>query len=341
MGLRPKRKKLHLELGTWVHDLLMTYHDGEDWKKKHRLLKAKFNSLFEEEREELGDLPAEALRLFKSYLRHWKGKDKDHRTIDTEMNEIITLPNGIEFNFIIDEIYEDTDGLWLRDHKTLSKFMPADFLLLDAQLTRYFYCAEKMGYGPLMGVEFNQIRTKPPAIPEVLQSGMLSQRANIDTDYWTYMQAIKDNGQKPALYKPLLSKLWERDQNDSRFFRRSRLPKDTPVTEQMMDELQTTEEEIKEAEARGKFPRTPDKSCEWMCDYLGPCVIDLQGGDISSEVKLKYETRTRNEEDEKEWTTTKPIGRSKKRGRKSRTRRSTRTRSSRQSSTSRKSLAKR
>lgn len=295
--LRPKRKKAHLELGTWVHELLMVYYDGEDWKQKHRVLRAKFNNLFEEEKEELGDLPAEALRLFKSYLRHYKKRDIEHRTIDTEIDEIVTLPNGIEFNFIIDRIYEDRDGLWLQDHKTLSSFLPADFMLLDAQLTRYFWCAEELGYTPLLGVEFNEIRTKPPAIPHTLKSGLLSTAQKMDTDYWTYLETVKKLEQSPALYKGKLRELWERDQTDNRFFRRSRLPKDKPVTRRMMAELEDTAVEIEAAEARGRFPRTPDKSCQWGCDYLDLCVIDLHGGSIDSAVKLKYERRNRNEED--------------------------------------------
>jgi hypothetical protein len=295
--LRPKRKKAHLELGTWVHELLMVYYDGEDWKARHRQLKAKFKNLFEEEREELGDLPGEALRLFKSYLRHYEKEDAEHRTIDTEIDEIIELPNGLKFQFIIDRIYEDRDGLWLQDHKAISKFMPSDFMLLDAQLTRYFYCAEKMGYTPLLGVEFNEIRIKPPTIPETLKSGFLTQKKNIDTDYWTYLKAIKDLDQEPKLYVETLRRLWERDQSDSRFFRRSRLPRDKPVTRTMMRELTDTAHEIKEAEKRGRFPRTPDKSCQWMCDYIDLCVMELHGGDISSTVKMRYDKHKRNEED--------------------------------------------
>lgn len=296
MGLRPKQRKFHLELGSWVHDLLMTRADGHDWKLRHRVLKAKFDNLFEEEKEDLGDLPAEAQRLFRSYLRTYEKKDKDHRVIDTEMDEIITMPSGVEFNFIIDEIYEDSEGLWLRDHKTVSKFMPKDFMLLDAQLTRYFYCAEKMGYTPLMGVEFNEIRTKAPTVPHRNQNGMLSQAKNIDTDYWTYLAEIKKLNQSPKLYMETLRRLWEQDE---KFFRRSRLPKDRPVTEQMMIELDMAVDEIAEAEHFNRFPRTPDKSCEWMCDYKDICIIDLQGGDISSAVKSKYETRKSSRKDDK------------------------------------------
>lgn len=298
LGLRPKARKFHLELGTWVHDLLMTYYDGEDWKKRHRILTVKFNNLFEEEKEELGDLPDEAKRLMLSYLREYEQGDNEHHTIDTEMNEIVELPDGTEFNFVIDEIYEETSsGLWLRDHKTVSRFMPPDFMLLDAQLTRYFYCAEKLGYTPLMGVEFNEIRTKAPAIPETLTSGMLTTRKNIDTDYWTYLRQVKKLKQSPKIYSDILKRLKE---SDEKFFRRTRLPKDKPITRQMMAELSMSVEEMEAAEEKGHFPRTPDKSCDWMCDYKDLCIIDLQGGNIEPAIKMKYEKRKGRRKDDED-----------------------------------------
>lgn len=293
MGLRPKKRKFPLELGSWVHDLLMTRADGENWKRRHKVLKARFDNLFEEEKEDLGDLPAEAYRLMRSYLRTYEKEDRDHRVIDTEMDEIITLPSGHEFNFIIDEIYEDSEGLWLRDHKTVSKFMPKDFMLLDAQLTRYFYCAEKMGYTPLMGVEFNEIRTKAPSIPHRNKDGFLSQAQKIDTDYWTYLAEIKKLGQDPKIYMNTLRRLWGQEE---RFFRRSRLPKDKPVTETMMLELDQCIVEIEDAKA---YPRSPDKSCEWMCDYKDLCIVQLQGGNIDSVIKHKYDRRKRSRKDDR------------------------------------------
>jgi hypothetical protein len=286
MGLRPKRLQAPLERGSWVHELLMYHYDGEDWKEKHAENTDAFNNLFEEEREDLGDLPAECERIMRSYLRHYRDEDKHEHTVDSELDEILTMPNGLEFNFIIDRIYEDRDGgLWLQDHKTVSRWLPPDFMLLDAQLTRYFWCAEKMGYTPLMGVEFNQIRTKAPTVPSLLQSGELSQRMNIDTDYWTYLRAIKQHELDPKDYKKILEHLWA--QEDS-FFRRSRMPRDKPVTDQMMDELFMSVDEIVAAEKHGAYPRTVMKECTWDCPYLEPCVIQLQGGDISSIVKMNY-----------------------------------------------------
>lgn len=297
--LKPRRRKPAPELGSWVHDLLMHLYDGENWLARHQELRRDFMNLFEEEREELGDVPGDALRLMRSYLRTYPDDLKRYRVIDSEVDELIALPGGDSFNFIIDLVLEEVDGggLWLMDHKSSKKFIPSDFMLLDAQLTRYYWGAAKLGYTPLLGVIFNEILTKAPTVPEVLQSGRLTQKQNQHTDVATYMWAIKhldEVDQDPQFYLPTLRRI--KAQEHERFFRRTFIPKDPPVIRTMMRELLMTSNEIKRATRKDEFPRSPDKACTWDCDYLEPCTIELLGGDISDTVKLKY-TITRREED--------------------------------------------
>lgn len=286
--LRKKKKAVQLARGSWIHDLLQHHYDGEDWRARHVELTDEFNRLFEEEREDLGDLPGECLRIMRSYLRHWKAEDKRWHVVDSEMNETITLPNGVDFNFIIDLVVEEDGGLWIVDHKTVKSFMDADFMLIDAQLARYHYALEQLGgYTPLRGIIFNELRTKPPTIPKSLKSGGLSQAKNIDTDVATYLQAIRRHGLDPEDYRDTLLRLARTKEND--FFRRTRLPKDRPLTRQLMRELGWTAQEIIDAERRQHFPRTPDKSCTWMCDFSDICIVELFGGDPSHIIKSNFE----------------------------------------------------
>jgi hypothetical protein len=286
--LRKKIKAIQLFRGSWLHDLLQHHYDGEDWKVRHKELTKEFYNLFEEEREEYGDLPNECLRIMRGYLRRWKAEDSKWHVVDSEMNETITLPNGVEFNFIIDLVVEEDGGLWIVDHKTVKSFMDADFMLIDAQLARYHYALEQLGgYTPLRGIIFNELRTKPPAIPAVLVSGGLSQRKNIDTDVSTYLREIRRHGLDPEDYRDTLLRLARTKEND--FFRRTRLPKDRPLTRQLMRELGWTAMEIQRAEARQHFPRTPDKSCTWGCDYSDICIVELFGGDPTQLIKSNFE----------------------------------------------------
>lgn len=287
--LRRKKRVVQLERGSWIHELLQYHYDGEDWRERHQEKTKEFYNLFEEEREELGDLPAECLRIMKSYLRHWASEDKGWHVVDSEMNETIMLPNGIEFNFIIDLVVEENGGLWIVDHKTVKSFMDADFMLIDAQLARYHYALQQLGgYEPLRGIIFNELRTKPPTIPRLLARGGLSQAKNIDTDVGTYLREIRRHGLNPEDYRETLLRLARTKSND--FFRRTRLPKDRPLTRQLMRELGWTAQEIIDAERRQHFPRTPDKSCSWSCDYSDICIIELFGGDASQLIKSNFET---------------------------------------------------
>lgn len=294
MGLRPKAKALPLERGSWLHELLQYHYDGMDWRRRHKELSAEFYLLFEEEREDLGDLPGECYRIMRSYEMNYVREDQGLRVIDSELDEVVTLPNGLKFRMIIDLVMEEPDGgLWIWDHKTVKDFLPADFLLLDAQLARYFWGAEQLGYSPLRGIVFNELRTKPPTLPEVLKNGRLTERKNLQCDVYTYYRQIKRLGLDKRDYASTLRRLMS--QND-RWFRRTPLPKDPPLTRRLMQELTMTAREIKNAEETDAYPRTVEKDCQWMCSFLEPCVIQLNGGDISDVIKMRYETRKPKDE---------------------------------------------
>lgn len=293
--LEPKKKSRPLTLGSWMHDLIEAWHKGENWLDIHRAKKKEWANLFEEEREELGDIPGDAQRLMVAYIRHYKGQDDDLFVVDSEIDELVTLPNGDQFNFIIDLVVIENEGVWLWDHKNVKSFMDDDYMLLDSQLARYFWAAQKLGYDeihgyPLRGVCFNEIRTKAPTVPQLLKNGSLSKAKKIDTDYYTYLSAIKKHGLNPADYVDILRHLRNRDLEGA-FFRRTRMPKDEPTTRQMMIELEMTLTDIKRSEKHNHFPRTVLKSCAWDCDYKDLCITELHGGDTTVQERTHFRKR--------------------------------------------------
>lgn len=290
-GLRPKRKSVQLERGSWIHELLMVHYDSEDWRERHSLLTKRFNNLFEEEREQLGDLPRECSRIMRSYLRTYERADRRYVTIDSEMDEIVRLPNGLQLHMIIDRVVWDKKlkGMWIWDHKTRKNFEDADNIILDPQGTLYYDGLDVMGgYEPLLGFVINEIRTKAPAVPALLKSGELSKRKNIDTDVWTYMSAIRRHDLDPANYTAILRLIATRGKD--RFFRRVALPKDPPLVRALRREALQTAMAIRTAEKREHFPRTFDRSCSWGCDYRDLCIAELMGGDISSMIKMDFKS---------------------------------------------------
>jgi RecB family exonuclease len=291
MGLKPRERKTQLERGSWLHELLMVHYDGEDWRLRHRALKKQFMNLFEEEREQLGDLPTECFRIMKSYERTYKFDDEGHHTIDSEMNEVVTLPNGLEVVVVIDLITEDRrGGLWIWDHKTRKSFVDRDILLLDPQLTLYYDALELMGYKNLRGCIANELSTVAPSIPALTYNGTkLSKRKNIATDTYTYMSEIRKHGFNPADYADILHIIGV-NQKD-RFFRRTAIPKDPPMLKSVRQDVLHAAREIRLAENKNRFPRTVDNSCKWSCDFRDICIAELHGGDIRSMVKMNFKEK--------------------------------------------------
>lgn len=298
--LSKKTTGLPLKRGDWLHQLLMVHYDGYDWHERQAELTAEFNKLFDEEKEEYGDLPSETKRIMRTYLKHYEEEDKYYRVVDSELDELIDLPNGDTFNFIIDLVIEERDGgLWLWDHKTVKGFMPEDFMLIDSQLARYFWSAEKLGYKPLRGVMFNEIITKPPTLPKLTaKTGQLERRKNIWCDAYSYMAEIKRQGLDPKDYRDFL--MYLKAKHD-KWFKRTRLPRDKAMTKQLMKELMWTGDEMRTAMELNRFPRTARKECRFDCDFLDACQIELQGGDIDDLVKDRYEIKKRDAEEHPGW----------------------------------------
>lgn len=294
MKLDRKARSIQLERGSWMHDLLMTHADGEQWQARHLELTKQFYLLWEEEREELGDLPKECDRIMRAYLRTYKDDAERYVVVDTEMDEIIEMPNGLRVQIIIDKIVEDkhNGGLWAVDYKTRKSFDDVENMMLDPQLTLYFWGLEKMGYTPLLGGMYDEIRTKAPAVPNLNKDGSLSKRKDIDTDLYTYYREVRRHSLDPTDYSEILQ-LIARRQKD-KFFRRTPIPQDPPVVRTTMREAVMTANSILRAEAKSQFPRTTDKSCKW-CDFKNICITELYGGDPEPIIKMDFKQRTREE----------------------------------------------
>lgn len=284
--LRPKAKAIPLERGTWLHELLQTFYDGKDWHKTHKRLVKEFNSLFEDERALLGDMPGDCARIMRSYVRQYEAEDGNLKIVDTELNEYITLPNGLRVQVIVDLVYEDHMGLWCMDHKFRGRFENVENMRLDPQLTVYYWALEALGY-PCVGTVYNEVLTKPPTVPKLTKSsGRLEKRQNIFTDQYTYASAVKAHGFDLADYTDILRKIGMRQRD--RFFRRTYLPRDDAQVRNAIRDLNWTAQEIMDGERRSRFPRSFDKSCAFGCDYQDVCLTQYHGGDAETMIKQYF-----------------------------------------------------
>lgn len=292
LKLKPKKRSVQLERGSWIHELLMVDADGHDWMQRHRLLTQEFNNLWEEEREELGNMPGECGRIMRSYKRHYSDDEHRWHVVDTELDEVVTLPNGVRLRIIIDVVLEDKrdGGLWVRDYKTRKSFKEIDLMMLDPQLTLYYKGLELLGYTDLRGAMYDEIRTKPPTIPALVYRGTrLERKRNMDTDVYTYARAIRKHGFDPSDYADILRGLALRQKD--KFFRRTMLPKDPPIIRTTIREAMQVTESILRAERRGHFPRVADDDCRWKCEFKDVCIAELMGGNIEPLIKQNFTRR--------------------------------------------------
>lgn len=292
--LKPKvltEKDQPLRRGTWVHKLLELYYRGEDWMAEHRRLTDKFNQLFDIEKDALGDLPTEALRLMKSYLWHY-GANRDDpyhgwKVLDTELTLECPWPDGEGvYRCRIDALIEDRWGLAIVDHKTHKRLPSYGHRLRDAASALYLWCARENGLDVNRFI-WNYIRTRPPTIPklvDVKRTPRLS-TSSIDTDYPTLWRAIKDYGLSHEDYRDRLISLkqqrWKRDAvQTSSFFRRSELDKDDDMIARVVAASMRTRDRMDsyDWDDTTAVERVVSIGCEW-CTFRELCETELFTGD--------------------------------------------------------------
>ena len=283
-----------LRRGTWFHELLELYYSGGDWKAHHRAMTAKYNQLFDEEKESLGDLPNELLQMMRSYLWHY-GANKDDpmhgwEVVDTELTLECPWPDdrGV-YRCRIDILFRDQYGLWIGDHKTHKNLPDMNFRLLDHASALYIWCARMNGLD-VRGFVWNYVRTKPPTKPQLVdvkRSPRLSTKP-IDTDYPTMALAIKEYGLDPTPYRRQLTHLksqrWQPGKpQTSPFYRRDTLEKDDAMVARVVAASMRTRDRMHSYDwsDSDSVERVVDRSCGWMCDYTTLCETELFGGNAA------------------------------------------------------------
>lgn len=323
----PKVHKLPLYRGTWMHALQETLHhqwagvvpfemvigEGrqaltasvETWQQTHELLSDAFDDLFDEEKEDLGELPEECERLFRSYLRFWKD-DRDKYSVATlpdgkpAIELIVSAPLktfGMSGNFKgkIDLIVQDDeyDGLWIWDGKWVKSIPVPDERMMSPQALLYVWALRERYGLDVRGFVFNYGRTKPPAVPRILKrpAGMLSTASRLDTDYYTYLTAIKEtHGKKWKRYIPYYRpKLEELKGRDALWFDRARIPVEDDRILRGVREYLATVTDIRRRETRRDYvPRTYTYACKWGCEYHNLCTAEFQGLEIEPLIKAGF-----------------------------------------------------
>lgn len=296
--LKPRILGKPLSRGKWMHELLEIHHGGGDWRAHHEKLCAKFDQMFDEEKDYYGDMPTEIRRIMESYIWHYKNDPWKFVKVEEQIEA--ELPDGTIYRGKVDAIIENQFGLWLVDHKTHKTLPDHTFRLLDAQSALYLWAAQQSGI-PVLGFIWNYIRWKAPSVPKLLKSGERISDSVTDTDYPTMYRALKKykaenpqfkvREQDRARLRMLQAQRYEFGKpQTSTFFRRDVLEKDPAMLARVVRENYHTSLRMHSYDftQEDAVERVVDRSCVFSCSYTDICTAQLMGGNIKPLIKQNY-----------------------------------------------------
>lgn len=251
-----------------------------EYEKKHK-------ALFREEREIYGENFIEDIRrVYEGYERTYAQDSWKYLYSEQE----IETPLGAklpDYHGTIDKIVEAKSRLWLVDHKTHKSIPTEEQRFQDYQMLLYVWAWNREHpKEQIEGIIWDYLRTKAPTVPEQLKNGQLTQRANLDSDYHTYMSELKRLRLDPAPYAEYLKGL--RQRSADKFFLRVPLPKPSKaMTETVVEDFKST---VSVMRMNLRPTRTMTKDCSW-CEFYRLCTAELRGLDSNYILKTEYEER--------------------------------------------------
>lgn len=296
--LKRKRPRLPLIRGTMIGQCLdaMVIHrvspgtKAVTWQAVLTTYETQYKRLFEEEKEMYGDLIGDVRFIMQRYERIYANDGLEYQLgkdgLPYEIHLELELVPGITYVGHIDKMPMDKYGrIWDMDHKSHKKLPTPEDRFMDLQQVFYTWAAPLSGYPKLIGVIWDYLRTKRPAIPEKLVKGGLSKRKNIDTDYETYMEAVVANRLSPQDYADILGPLKARGHMD--FYQRIQLPSPNPeMVKSVVDDAKATAIEIQKLGGSARA-RSMDRLCK-SCEFFEICQAEFRGLDADFIRKSEY-----------------------------------------------------
>lgn len=286
--IEKKKKPRPLLRGTVIHQMIENQIEGLDVWAPLEAMRKEYKKLFIEEQEEYGDLPQQMQMLMEGYFR-WFENDKirwiKYKGKKAEHDFSVPLDDHVTLDGRVDALARTKDKLkWMTDHKSYKTLPTGDAAYVDLQTNIYIRALDIEGYH-IDGILWNYIRVKTPAIPDVLRSGELSRRQNIDTTWTVYRQAIKDAGLKISDYKDMRKLLADKEDD---FYVRHWLPRNDNLIDNLVKDALQTSYEIQERPDDDS--RTIDRHCDW-CQYYSLCRAELLNLDTEWTRKNGYQKK--------------------------------------------------
>jgi hypothetical protein len=244
--------------------------------------------------KQLNDLPAIAGRITDRYYQaRGKGDAERYTFLHVEKwLELQVSPNIFSVGKT-DLVTKDNEtgrvNIW--EHKS-TQYVPQDSVRLRDFQTMLYATKLRWETGELVdSVIWNYMRTKEPSIPEVLKSGELTKRKDLDTTWEVYAAAVRANKGNPDMqrYDEIRAHLEPRELTV--FF---------PRYEQVIvvEEGVLMDDYIEEAKrmwltrenwkaGRSKPIRTLARDCDG-CEFYKICQAALMGGDEEDIIQMRF-----------------------------------------------------
>lgn len=302
--LKRKFKGVRLLRGEILHEMLNAYintkihglkYEGPDAWDVLEEYASEYATYFEAERELHGDIIGDCGKIFEGYLRKYRRDplkyEASELVIELDLSQLGSGALPIKFIGVIDKIAVDPQKRrWIMDHKFVKTIPTADDRFSELQLLLYVWALGMIQVkGKIDGVCWDYGRAKAPTEPEVLKSGALSKRKNLDCDVYTYRNAIRKHGLVEADYEDMLAHLAGKEDT---FFERVFLPVPTTdmVVEVVNDFLQTALE-IQAKRDGGRCVRAMSPFNCATCEFRSLCEAEVRGLDADFVRKSEYVPR--------------------------------------------------
>lgn len=267
-------------------------------KSPERILRKyskQYAQLWAEEKEKFGDVPGDIAKLFDGYNRKYANENLEYLSFEEFI--ALDLVKDIRFIGYIDKRVKDANGrMFLMDHKSHRVIPSEDQRFTDLQKVFYVWAYNDTNSSKqATGFIWDYIRTKAPVIPETLVRGGLSQRKDMDTDYWTYLGELKRQKLDITPYMDFLAML--KKKADTRYIRVTMPNPSKKLIDTLVADLKATAIEIHTSKSKD---RNMTRMCPSDCDFYNLCRAEVSGLDADYVRKNEYEVTEPNEREEAE-----------------------------------------
>lgn len=202
-----------------------------------------------------------------------------------------TMTLGGRFDGVVR--HKPTGKYWIWETKTTRGIQELTRSLSnDEQSGLYIYAASKALKVPIVGVIYNMMKKKAPAVPKILQNGSLSKAKNVDTTSFAYKAEIRSmfpSWSEETIheqYGDVISSLKESDQD---FFMRFPVYRSQHEIDQLLIGIYETAKEMTNPKL-ALYPSPSWLNCNF-CIFKSPCITKNAGGAYQVLLNEEYQQR--------------------------------------------------